>query len=346
MMVGEKKQILQRIDEAHQCGSRLENACEIVGISSRTHQRWKGRNTLTDKRTTVIKTPHNRLSEFETKQIIKVANEPEFAHLSPAKIVPKLADQQRYIASESSFYRVLKQAGQTTHRQNSKPKTKINKPRALIATEPNQVYSWDISYLKSQVKGLYFYLYLMLDIYSRKIVGFQVHHEESADHAAQLLKHVCLQEKVTKDKVTLHSDNGGPMKGATMIAMLEALGVMPSFSRPAVSNDNPYSESLFRTLKYCPKYPSKGFASILEARTWTMSFINWYNTEHMHSSIGFVTPEQRHTGEDKAILENRKKVYQKAKDKHPERWSAEIRNWDYIDTVNLNPDNQMKIQVA
>lgn len=345
-MAGEKKQILQRIDEAHQCGSRLKPACEIVGISSRTHQRWLKCDSLDDQRKTAIKTPHNKLGELEIKQIIKVANESEFAHLPPAKIVPKLADQGRYIASESSFYRVLKQAGQTTHRQNSKPRNKINKPRALVATGPNQVYSWDISYLKTQVKGLYFYLYLMLDIYSRKIVGYQVHHEESADRAAGLLKHVCLTENVTKDQVTLHSDNGSPMKGATMIAMLEALGVIPSFSRPAVSNDNPYSESLFRTLKYCPKYPRMGFESILEARTWTMSFVNWYNTEHMHSSIGYVTPQQRHTGEDKVMLENRKKVYQKAKDKHPERWSGDIRNWNYIKEVKLNPDNQQKSQVA
>lgn len=339
-----RQRMIGLIEQAHQDGARYKMACEVVGIDVRTYQRWKQQSV--DKRTTVVKKPVNKLTELERKQIIKTANEPEFKQLSPAKIVPKLADQGRFIASESSFYRVLKQAGQTTHRQSSKPKRTIPKPRALTATGPNQVYSWDISYLKTQVKGMYLYLYLMLDVYSRKIVGWQIHYEESAEHAAQLLKHVCSQENISKNEITLHSDNGSPMKGMTMIAMLEHLGVIASFSRPAVSNDNPYSEVMFRTLKYCPKYPAQGFKDITEARAWLSEFVHWYNTEHMHSSIGFVTPEQRHSGEDKAILENRTKVYQQAKQKHPERWSGNIRNWDYIDEVHLNPDNQKQSQVA
>ena len=339
-----RQRMIGLIEQAHQDGARYKMACEVVGIDVRTYQRWKQQSV--DKRTTAVKKPVNKLTELERKQIIKTANEPEFKQLSPAKIVPKLADQGLFIASESSFYRVLKQAGQTTHRQNSKPKRTIPKPRALTATGPNQVYSWDISYLKTQVKGMYLYLYLMLDVYSRKIVGWQIHYEESAEHAAQLLKHVCSQENISKNEITLHSDNGSPMKGMTMIAMLEHLGVIASFSRPAVSNDNPYSEAMFRTLKYCPKYPAQGFKDITEARAWLSEFVHWYNTEHMHSSIGFVTPEQRHSGEDKAILENRTKVYQQAKQKHPERWSGNIRNWDYIDEVHLNPDNQKQSQVA
>src|SRR5690606_30470270 len=339
-----RQRMIGLIEQAHQDGARYKMACEVVGIDVRTYQRWKQQSV--DKRTTAVKKPVNKLTELERKQIIKTANEPEFKQLSPAKIVPKLADQGLFIASESSFYRVLKQAGQTTHRQNSKPKRTIPKPRALTATGPNQVYSWDISYLKTQVKGMYLYLYLMLDVYSRKIVGWQIHYEESAEHAAQLLKHVCSQENISKNEITLHSDNGSPMKGMTMIAMLEHLGVIASFSRPAVSNDSPYSEARFRTLKYCHKYPAQGFKDITEARAWLSEFVHWYNTEHMHSSIGFVTPEQRHSGEDKAILENRTKVYQQAKQKHPERWSGNIRNWDYIDEVHLNPDNQKQSQVA
>ena len=228
------------------------------------------------------------------------------------------------------------------HRLKSKPKRNIKKPRALKATGPNQVYTWDITYLPTRVKGQFYYLYLMMDIFSRKIVGWQIHHSESTTHAADLIKDICLREKINKDQVVLHSDNGSPMKGATMLATLQELGIMPSFSRPSVSNDNPYSESIFRTLKYRPEYPDKPFKSILDARKWVDSFANWYNTEHRHSSIKFVTPEQRHKGLDKEILLERIKLYEATKALHPSRWSGQIRNWGLIEEVHLNPAKSTK----
>lgn len=176
------------------------------------------------------------------------------------------------------------------------------KPRALVATGPNQVYTWDITYLPTQVKGVFLYLYLVMDIYSRKIVGWQVHEEERSALAADLMTDICEREGIRRDQVTLHSDNGSPMKGATMLATLQQLVIMPSFSRPSVSNDNPYSESLFRTLKYRPNYPGKPFADVRSARSWVEGFIGWYNHEHRHSAIKFVTPAQRHCGEDSSIL--------------------------------------------
>ena len=273
--------------------------------------------------------------------MIAIANEETYASLPPSKIIPLLADEGRYIASESTFYRILKAEGQLTHRHASKIK-KASKPKPLVATQPNQIYSWDITYLPTQVKGMFLYLYLMMDIYSRKIVGWQIHESECSQHASNLLREVCRVEGVDKHQVTLHSDNGGPMKGATMLATLQQLGVIPSFSRPSVSNDNPYSEALFRTLKYRPEYPQNKFGSLTEARQWVSGFVSWYNDEHQHSAIRFVTPTQRHEGRDKAILQRRHQVYQQAYLKNPTRWSGNTRNWNPISEVSLNPDKATK----
>ncbi len=178
-----------------------------------------------------------------------------------------------------------------------------------------------------------------MDIYSRKIVGWQVYENESSAQAADLMTDICQREGIKPNQVTLHSDNGRPMKGATMLATLQQLGVIPSFSRPSVSNDTPYSEPLFRTLKYRPKYPEQPFSTLDVARDWVYDFANWYNKEHLHSAIKFITPEQRHQRRDKEILEHRKKVYQQAKSRTPNRWSGEIRDWEMIKEVYLNPEN-------
>jgi len=319
-------------------GARQSKACEVIELNPKTLQRWMKPDNHQDGRIEARHTPKNKLTELERQRLIKVANSSEFSSLPPSKIVPKLADKGQYIASESTFYRVLKEELQLKHRDKSKPARKVSKPKALTATGPNQVYTWDITYLPTQVKGVFFYLYLVVDIYSRKIVGWQVHNEELSALAADLITDICYREGITKQQVTLHSDNGSPMKGATMLATLQELGVVPSFSRPSVSNDNPYSESLFRTLKYRPEYPEQRFESISAGRKWVKDFVDWYNNEHLHSGIKFVTPAQRHAGEDVAILINRKQVYLKAKRKHPERWSGETRNWDHINEVNLNPE--------
>ena len=335
-----RSETIHLIDEARGAGARQSKACEVMAVSVRTYQRWHDSGNEQDGRTSAKHEPVNKLSELERQRMIKLANEPEYADLSPSKIVPKLADEGRYIASESSFYRVLKAEKQLSHRHRSKLARQIRKPRALTATAPNQIYSWDITYLPTAVRGLFFYLYLVMDIYSRKIVGWQVYEAESSALAADLMADICHRERVLPGQVTLHSDNGSPMKGASLLATLQNLGVMPSYSRPSVSNDNPYSESLFRTLKYRSEYPEHGFTDLQNARTWVTGFVDWYNTRHLHSAIGFVTPQQRHCGEDKEILANRKRVYQQAKAKHPNRWSGEIRNWNPITEVHLNPETK------
>jgi hypothetical protein len=175
------------------------------------------------------------------------------------------------------------------------------------------------------------------DIFSRMIVGWTIEEVESADHGGRLIDRICQEQGIAKGQLTLHSDNGGPMTGAPMVATLERLGVLPSLSRPAVSDDNPYSESLFKTLKYRPSYPDRAFSGIDEARAWVSRFVQWYNTEHLHSAIRFVTPSARHLGKDPAILARRSVVYEKAKRRNPRRWSGKTRNWSPITEVFLNP---------
>jgi putative transposase len=337
-MSHERKQIINHVDSAVKSGARQWAACAIVGISAKTLQRWRRPDSTGDRRLETQREPANKLTLLERQRILKVANEPAYADLSPAQIVPTLADEGRYIGSESTVYRILKAEQQLAHRQKAKPVRQVKKPKALMATGPNQIYSWDITYLPTVIKGVFVYLYLVMDIYSRKIVGWQVHNEEGSALAADLMTDICRKESIKRDQVTLHSDNGSPMKGATMLATLQSLGIMPSFSRPSVSDDNPYSESLFRTLKYRPDYPEKPFNNLQSARTWVAGFAQWYNHKHRHSAIGFVTPAQRHAGEDVEILTARHRLYLKARSENPMRWSGETRNWKPIKEVHLNPE--------
>ena len=290
-----------------------------------------------DGRAGPMTTPKNKLSDAEQQRILEVVNEPEFRDLPATQIVPILAERGIYLASESTIYRLLREKGQAAHRAASRPPQARSRPREFVATAPNQVWSWDITYLPSPVRGAFYYLYMVMDVFSRKIVGWAVHHAESSLHAADLIRAACQAEGIDSSPLVLHSDNGGPMKGATMLATLQELGVIKSFSRPSVSNDNPFSEALFRTAKYRPEYPGRPFAAIDEARQWGTWFVRWYNHEHRHSAIRFVTPEQRHTGADGAVLERRRATYQRARSRSPQRWSRQARNWSRVDVVRLNP---------
>lgn len=331
--------ILELIDKAVQSGARLKTAAALMGLSARTIIRWRQQDGGEDQRSGSLTAPKNKLSEQERLQILEVSNSAPYRDLSPNQIVPRLADQGVYLASESSFYRVLKEHKMLKHRQSSKPAAS-QRPKEHLATGPCQVWSWDITYLQTSVRGLFFYLYLIVDVWSRKIIAAQVFAEQSMDHSSKLFANACLIHGVQPEKLVLHSDNGGPMKGATMQATLHKLGVTPSFSRPRVSNDNPYSESLFRTLKYRPEYPSQPFESIEQAQSWIDGFVFWYNTQHLHSAIRFVTPDDRHFGREENILANRRKVYEKARRRHPYRWSKKTRNWNPVRLVWLNPEKK------
>jgi putative transposase len=332
--------VIAHLEQACAAGARLGPACQLLGLSPRTLQRWReeaqikadGRQGAAQRRE-----PANKLSTQERQQILTIANQPEFAHLPPSQIVPALADRGVYIASESSFYRVLRQAHQLTHRGKARAPTH-QRPLPLQATAPNQVWSWDITYLATRVRGVFFYLYLIMDVYSRKIVGWEVFDTEPAEHAAVVFHKAHLREGLARESLVLHSDNGSPMKGATMLATLQRLGVLPSFSRPSVSNDNPYSESLFKTLKYHPGFPEKPFESLDDSRQWVAGFQHWYDDIHRHSALKFVTPGERHRQEDIAILQRRKQLYEAAKAQRPERWSGPSRNWEPETIVYLNPN--------
>ena len=350
-MIGlEDRQALARdIHTAHTTGARLKWACETAGIEVRTLQRWKAFDGLIsgDGRPQAVRpVPGHALSAAERSHLLAVANEPRFAAVPPARIVPMLADEGIYLASESTFSRVLKAHRQTTHRGRSKAPKAIRPATTHIATEPRQVWCWDMTYLPAQVMGRWFHLYLILDLYSRKIVGGEVHDSDHADPAAHLVRRTALAEGIAAmaTKPVLHGDNGSTLKATTVLAMLNWLGVKPSYSRPRVSDDNAYAESLFRTAKYRPEFPTKGFADLDQARDWAANFGHWYNFDHRHSGIRYVSPAQRHAGDDHAILAARHALYINARELNPARWSGNTRNWAPIGPVTLNPERDSIIK--
>jgi transposase InsO family protein len=333
----QRQQLIVLVDEAVAHGARQHSACKVLGLNERTVQRWRDAHTGGDRRGQTPRIPHNKLGMAQREAILEVINRPAYRDLPPSQIVPRLADEGRYLASESTLYRLLRDAKQLRHRHASKAR-QHTRPAPVVAKAANQVYSWDITYLPTLIKGVFFFLYVFIDLFSRKIVGWQVHDSELGDDAAALLKDICRREGITKNQVTLHSDNGSTMKGMSMLSMMQDLGIIPSFSRPGVSDDNPYSEAWFRTAKYAPFYPGR-FATLAQARDYFERFVQWYNEVHYHSGINFVTPAQRHRSEDQAILAQRKRVYEQAKEQHPERWNGRAtRKWDYIREMHLNPE--------
>lgn len=343
--LADRKEAVTLIKQAIAAGARQSVACKTLNISERTYQRWKQENDVKpDGRKDAERVaPANKLTEDERQAILAACNEPRFQSLPPSQIVPTLLDEGRYIASVSSFYRTLKAEGQQHHRGRANHSGGGKKPTSYAATGPNQVWSWDITYVRSNIKGQFYYLYMVEDIFSRMIVAWEVHETESADHAAEMIRKASLRHGIGQldNLLVLHSDNGSPMKGANMLSTLQRLGIVPSFSRPRVSNDNPYSESVFRTMKYRPDYPSKPFASLTEAREWSAGFVRWYNEDHKHSSLKFVTPAQRHYGQAQKLLDKRKELMEQAKRQNPERWGSQAtRNWSLPEKVWLNPERE------
>jgi putative transposase len=339
---------LQYFDEAMAGGAPRHKAAELMGLSERTVKRWRQADGLitSDRRPLARQVEQShQLTIAEEVAILATCNQAEYRSLPPSQIVPKLADKGIYLASESSFYRVLKKHQQQNHRGRMKPRRKMPEPTSFTATGPNQVWSWDISYCPSAVRGQHWYLYVVLDIYSRKIVAWEVHDAESGILAKQLIERALLREGCWHKPPVLHSDNGAPMTSHTLRARLAELGMPMSHSRPRVSNDNPYSESLFRTLKYCPAWPSKGFATLADVRDWMLIFEQAYNSHHLHSGINFVTPNARHEGKDGEQLKYRKRVYEEAKRQNPRRWSRATRNWEPVGAVALNPGKLQEVEL-
>ena len=339
-----RQHIISLINEHTKIGGNIKTACNILGINESTYYRWKKQINNTgitcDLRPSAIHPePKNKLSPDEKSLILTTLNNPEFADLSPNQVVPILADRGIYIASESSCYRILKENNQSHHRGRSKPPVHRDPP-SHVAHAPNQVWTWDITYLNGPIKGQFFFLYMIIDIFSRFIVGWEVWPDQTADHAKSLISKASLAEHISCGTLILHSDNGSPMKASSMLAKLQDLGIQPSFSRPHVSNDNPFSESLFKTCKYRPNFLNDGFPSLEEARNWCSAFVRWYNFHHHHSGIKFLRPDQRHFSLEAEVTKQRQAVYLAAKNAHPERWnSRNTRNWEAPSEVFLNRVN-------
>ena len=349
--LGDRQALSRDIAVAHAAGARLQPACETAGLDLRTLQRWKARKGPCegDGRPQAVRpTPSHALSPAERAQLLAVANEPRFAAVPPARIVPMLADEGIYLGSESSMARVLRAHGQNARRGRAKAPKASRPPTTHIATAPGQVWCWDMTYLPAKVMGRWFYLYLILDLYSRKIVGAEVHDSDDSDHAAHLVRRTALAESIAtmSSRPVLHGDNGSTLKATTVLAMLQWLGVKPSYSRPRVSDDNAYAESLFRTAKYRPEFPTKGFADLDAARAWAAGFVRWYNVDHRHSGIRYVSPAQRHAGKDLAILTARHALYVEDRRRNPARWSGRTRDWSHVAMVALNPEREEVAQMT
>lgn len=298
-----------------------------------------------DLRPSAMRPPQaHQLTRQERDEILSICHSKRFASSPPAQIVTTLLDEGRYIASESSFYRVLAREGLNKRRGRARKPASRNRRPNHQATDPNQIWAWDITWLPSSVSGIYYKLYIILDLYSRKIVAHEVFDEENAENSKLLLERAYLAENIASKNtpLVLHGDNGSPLKAATVLALMHQLQITPSHSRPRVSNDNAFAESLLRTTKYHPSYPPEGFGSLKEAREWAHQFVSYYNQEHKHRSLNFVTPHQKHTSQDRKILADRHKVLEKKRSENPARWpNKNVRNCNPTLTVNLYPiDNR------
>lgn len=313
---------------------RLFVLCSYIGISERTIQRWN-LTGVDDGRKGAQKRVVRKLSDEERAEIYRITCSDEYKDLNPHEIYNSLLDKGIYLASESSFYRILRENKAIIHRRETKEGISRKQPDELRATCKNQVWMWDITWLKTDVQGIYQYAYVIEDLFDRSIVGWSIYENESDEHAKALFEAVTKKEKAYPQFV--HSDNGNAMKGITLIAFYYRLGIVPSFSRPRVSDDNPFIESFFKTLKYTCGYP-KFFTSIDHSRKWFADFINWYNTAHMHSALQYVTPYQKRNGEHYMIFENRNQVLSEARKKNPERWgSRKTKEYTIQAAETLNP---------
>ena len=347
----ERHRIVSDIDQAVEAGARVEEACKAIFLPPRTYYRWSAEYKVTgksyDKRPgSVHPAPANKLTEEEQERLRATLHSEEFADKPPCEIVPTLADRGEYICSESTMYRYMK-LGKENKKRIARKHGAGKKPRTFVATGPNQVWVWDITYLSTTVKGLYYYFYVFTDIWSRYIVGGEVYEEQSSELAIELMGRIIAEERIDpKHAPVLHSDNGKPMVSQMTQEFLTQYGIFPSHSRPSVSNDNAYAESQFSTAKSRPNYP-KAFETLEEAQQWAHNFIEWARMEHHHSGINFLTPDQRHHGQGTDILERRQKVYRQARKQHPERWNGrDTRDWSLPDEVYLNPTKEMREKEA
>jgi putative transposase len=339
----ERKIILKHVSIAKRSGASWQAIDDTIGMSSRTLIRWRNDDTGDDRPDAVHPIPAHALTQEEQQEMVDTANKPEFRSLPPAQFVTIMNDNGEYIASESSFYRVLKKCKMLKHRGKARAPQKKIKTQELIAKANGEVWTWDITWLPSDINGQFYKLYMIMDLFNRMIVGWEVFNEENSENSQQVLHKATLSQGYSPDY--LHGDNGKPVKNANLHAMMIKQEIQPTHSRPRVSNDNAHAEALFRTVKYHPTLPDSPFKSLEEAQQWVMEFVSWYNNEHRHKGIGMVTPAQKHAGEDVAILQKRKEVIEAAKAKNPKRWNGRnTRKCDVVTQTKLNHVTMKKIE--
>ena len=329
------------LQEGIQHGVSIKAIADLFGIASRTLRRWglmmRAQGFSRDRRRGSARQVVHRFSPQERQRVLNTVTEPDFADLTPAQIVAILAEDGVYVGSESTIYRIMREEGLLTHRLRSRPARAPRATPVLEATGIHQVLAWDITLLPGPSKGQFFYLYMVIDVWSRRILGVEVHERECGELASTFFDRICRDEGISGRSATvLHSDNGAPMRSFTLAAKLAELGVASSFSRPRVSNDNAYAESWFRTMKYHQSYPLRRFRDLSAVRAWVDTFVDWYNTQHRHSGIQYVTPDQRHFGQADAICAKRQQTYEQARQQHPQRWSRTTRDWSQPQIVAIN----------
>jgi len=337
-----RRHAVELIEEAVESGARLHKSCEVLEISISTFRRWQ-QGDIRDKRKGAEKGVPRKLTEEERTEIIEICCDNEHKDMNPYQIHANLLDKGIYIASISSFYRVLREEGLVKHRGNSRPAYKHNRPPEKKATGPNQVWCWDITWLKTEVRGIFLYAYVIIDIWDRSIVKWCIHDREDEALARELFE-LAVRDNGRPD-VFIHSDNGNPMKGVSLLALFQMLGLSNSYSRPRVSNDNPFIESLFRTLKYHVSYP-KAFPNLISARKWFADFVDAYNNRHCHSGLHFMTPNAVRSGQYTQIINKRNAIMKEAFSRYPHRWSRSVKQLPVDHIVYLNPtaDTRLKIR--
>jgi putative transposase len=305
------------METAHEIAPRLgvSSTCLALGVSSASY--YRGLHLDPD-REVVRPSPARTLPVAERTAVLEMLREPRFVDLAPAEIYAQLLDEKRYLCSERTMYRILEENHEVRERRDQLRHPHYAAPE-LLATGPNELWSWDITKLAGPAKWTYFYLYVILDVFSRSVVGWMVAHRESAVLAEKLIRETCSRQGIVPGQLTVHADRGSSMTSKAVALLLSDLGVTKSHSRPHVSNDNPFSEAQFKTLKYRPEFPDR-FGSIEDARAFCQAFFTWYNTEHRHGGIGLLTPEDVHLGRAASRIAARAEVLALAYAAHPERF--------------------------
>jgi putative transposase len=291
----------------------VAEACESVELPCATYYRSKSPPEVTARRRS-----HRRVTDVERRRVLEALTSERFRDQSVRQVWAQLLDEGIYLCSVRTMYRILEENKAVRERRDQLRHPEYQRPE-LLATDSNQLWSWDITKLKGPRKWNYFHLYVILDVYSRKVVGWLLANRESSTLAVELIGQSCRREKIVKDQLTVHADRGSSMRSKPVAFLMSDLGVTKTHSRPYTSTDNPYSEAQFRTLKYQPDFPER-FGSLEDARSFLRGFFAWYNDEHRHSGIGLVTPAQRHSGEDKLVYERRQIVLEQFYKQFPERF--------------------------